>query len=88
MSQFKSIILESKKLKYLTRVKVNKFQTELDKANEPDYIVTLIHKNKTLTVRIINVVLLTGEIEKLVTNIMDADFTTEDFKHYILNVGE
>lgn len=72
--------LESKKVKYLMRVKVNKFQPEFDNANEPDQIITLIHKNKTLTLRIINVVLPTGEIEKLVTNIMDEDFTTEDFK--------
>ena len=68
--------LESKKVKYLMRVKVNKFQPEFDNANEPDQIITLIHKNKTLTLRIINVILPTGELEKLVTNIMDADFTT------------
>lgn len=72
--------LENKNLKYLMRVKVNKFQPELDNANEPDQLVTLIHKNSSLTLRVINVVLPTGEIEKLVTNIMDAEFTTEDFK--------
>ena len=60
--------LENKKLKYLMRVKVNKFQPELDNANEADQIVTLVHKDKTLTLRVINVVLSTGEIEKLVTN--------------------
>ncbi len=62
------------------RVKVNKFQPEFDSANEPDQIITLIHKNKILALRIINVILPTGEIEKLVTNIMDEDFTTGDFK--------
>jgi len=72
--------LENKKLKYLMRVKVNKFQPELDNANEADQVITLVHKDRTLTLRVINVVLSTGEIEKLVTNIMDADFTTEDFK--------
>lgn len=72
--------LESKGLKYLMRVKVNKFNTEFDKANEPDQIVTLINKNKPLKIRIINVVLSSGEIEKLATNIMDTDFSTEDFK--------
>jgi hypothetical protein len=62
------------------RVKVNKFHPEFDKANAPDQLITLIHKNKTLTLRIINVILPTGEVEKLVTNIMNVDFTTEDFK--------
>ena len=77
--------LESKKLKYLMRVKINKFQPEFDKANEPDQIIKLTHKNKTLTLRIINVILPTGEIEKLVTNIIDADFTTEDFFRGIIS---
>ena len=62
------------------RVKVNKFHPEFDRANDPDQLITLIHKNKTLTMRIINVILLTGEVEKLVTNIMNADLTTDDFK--------
>jgi hypothetical protein len=72
--------LESKKLKYLMRVKVNKFHPEFDKANDPDQLITLIHKNQTLTLRIINVILPTGEVEKLVTNMMNVDFTTKDFK--------
>ena len=62
------------------RVKVNKFIPEFDRANDPDQLVTLIHKNKTLTVQIINVILPTGEVEKLVTNIMNVDLTTDDFK--------
>lgn len=72
--------LESKKLKYLIRVKVNKFNLEFDKANDPDQVITRIYKSKTLSLRIINVVLPTGETEKLVTNIMDTSFTIEDFK--------
>jgi hypothetical protein len=72
--------LESKKLKYLMRVKVNKFQPEFDNANEPDQIITINYKNKPLILRIINVILPTGETEKLVTNIMDVHFSTEDFK--------
>lgn len=72
--------LENKKLKYLMRVKVNKFQTDLDSANETDQVVTLVHNDRKLTLRVINVVLSTGEIEKLVTNIMDTEFTTQDFK--------
>lgn len=72
--------LKSKKLNYLMRVKANKFNSEFDQANEPDQIVTLIHKDKALPLRIINIVLPTGEVEKLVTNIIAMDFTTEDFK--------
>ena len=72
--------LESKNLKYLMRVKINKFNTEFDKANDPDQIVTRVYKNKVLSLRIINVILPTGETEKLVTNIMDTNFTAEDFK--------
>ncbi len=72
--------LESKKLKFLMRVKVNKFNSRFDKANEPDQIVTLTHENKVLTLRIMNIILPTGEVEKLATNLMDKDLTTEDFK--------
>jgi hypothetical protein len=72
--------LESKQLKYLMRVKVNKFHPAFDKANDPDQLITLIHKNRALKLRIINVILPTGDVEKLVTNIMDLDFTTEEFK--------
>ena len=72
--------LESKNLKYLMRVKVNKCNQVFDKANEDDQIVEIIHKKKTLKMRIINVILPTGETEKLVTNIMDEKLTNEDFK--------
>lgn len=72
--------LESKNLKYLMRVKINKFNSEIDKLNEPDQVVNLNHNNKTLVVRVINVTLPTGEVEKLVTNIMDDNFSTEEFK--------
>ena len=72
--------LESKHLKYLMRIKVTKFSNDTDKANEPDQIFMLNHKNKTLKVRIINVVLPSGQAEKLVTNIMDENYTNEDFK--------
>lgn len=72
--------LESKNLKYLMRVKVNKCNQVVDNANKKDQIIEIIYKNKVLKVRIINVILPTGETEKLVTNIMDTSFTNEDFK--------
>ena len=52
--------LERKELKYLMRVKVNKFHPDFDKANERDQIIKLPYKNETLTLIIINVVLSSG----------------------------
>ena len=71
--------LENKCVKYLMRVKVNKFHPVFDNANEADQIVKLDYKGKPLEVRIINVILPTGEVEKLATNITE-DYTNEDFK--------
>jgi hypothetical protein len=72
--------LEDKNVKYLMRVKVNKFHPYFDKSNEPDQIIKVMHNHEILTLRIINVSLPTGETEKLVTNIMESDVTVEDFK--------
>jgi len=65
------------------RVKVNKCNQVFDKANEDDQIVEIIHKKKTLKMRIINVILSTGETEKLVTNIMDEKLTNERLQETI-----
>jgi len=72
--------LEGKGLKYLMRVKANKCNLKIDQANEPDQIVTLTHKKRILKLRVINVILPSGEVEKLVTNVMDTEFTNEEFK--------
>jgi len=72
--------LENKRLKYLIRVKANKYHSQIDNANNPDQVISLTHKNNTLILRVINVMLPSGEVEKLVTNIMDNDFTVEDFR--------
>jgi hypothetical protein len=72
--------LEGKGLKYLIRIKRNKFSTQFDNANLPDQTVEVVHGDKSLKVRVINVILQSGEIEKLITNIHDESFTNDDFK--------
>ena len=53
---------------------------EINDANEPDQIIVRKDKNKPdLHLRVINFVLPTGEVEKLVTNIFDDSYTVEDF---------
>ena len=72
--------LESKKVKFLMRVKTNKFSTEIDNANEADQIIVVKDKKNELRLRIINIILPSGETEKLVTNLVEEDYTNEDFK--------
>lgn len=72
--------LNKKGLKYLIRVKRNKFSTQFDNANKHDQIIEIKHKGEILRVRVVNIALSTGEIEKLITNIYDESFTPEDFK--------
>lgn len=70
--------LASKNVKYLMRVKNNKFHKRIDSVTEKDKTITL--KKCTEKLRVINVVLSTGETEKLITNIYDKNFTNDDFK--------
>jgi len=63
---------------FLIRVS-SRSSKEINEANEPDQIVTITKKSQTVTLRVVNVVLSTGEIEKLVTS-LSADFTTYDLK--------
>jgi hypothetical protein len=72
--------LESKGIKYLMRVKNKKFSTQIDNANEDDQIIFVDYEGKTLTIRVINIILPTGEVEKLITNLYDKNFSNEDFK--------
>ena len=52
---------------------------EVNDANEPDQVVTVTRNSTTLTLRVINVLLSSGEVEKLVTNLI-SNFTPDDFK--------
>jgi hypothetical protein len=72
--------LEKKKLKYLIRIKRNGFSTEFDKANEKDQTIEIMDGTDCLSIRIVNVILQTGEAEKLITNIHDKGFTVDNFK--------
>ena len=67
--------LNKKCVKYLFRVKSTKCQKDIDKADKSDQIIYV----DDLKLRVINLVLPTGEIEKLVTNIFDENFSVEDF---------
>ena len=71
--------LESKGLKYVIRVKQKKFSTIIDNANENDQTVEMPYKKEVLKVRVVNIVLKTGEIEKLLTNVYDESLTYKDF---------
>ena len=64
-----------KGIPFLFRIK-NNCQKEIDAANEPDQVITV---GSDLKLRIINVVLPTGEVEKLATNILDDSFSISDF---------
>ncbi len=68
--------LNEKDVEFLIRVKADKCQKDIDKANEPNQIITT---NSGLKLRVINIILSTGEVEKLVTNIFDEDFEVSDF---------
>jgi hypothetical protein len=72
--------LESKSINYLMRAKNKKFSTQIDKANEDNQIIYVDYEGKTLIIRVINIILPTGEVEKLITNVYDENFSNEDFK--------
>lgn len=66
--------MNKKGVSYLFRIK-NGCQRDIDAANGADQIVTI----GDLSLRILNVVLPTGESERLATNIFDKSFTPSDF---------
>jgi hypothetical protein len=68
--------LNEKETKFLIRVKTNKCQKDIDRADKSDQIIVL---DCGLKLRVINLVLPTGETEKLVTNVFDETFTVDDF---------
>ena len=72
--------LESKGIKYLMRIKNKKFSTLFDNANENDQIINVNYEGKTLVIRVINIILQTGEVEKLITNVYDKNYSNEDFR--------
>ncbi|QGG49369.1 Transposase DDE domain protein [Heliorestis convoluta] len=71
--------LESSKIKYLMRVKVNSM-TEFNLAQEPDQIIEIMVKGKPIKVRLLRF-MLDSEIEEvLVTNLFDESLGIQEFK--------
>lgn len=71
---------ESLGVKYLFRVQAS-FIKAVNEANEQDQIVVLHGKDKSsVTVRVLNVILPTGQNEKLLTNVLDPSITPDDFR--------
>jgi hypothetical protein len=69
-------LLRSKGASFLFRVKLHKCKKDIKNADEPDQIIML---DGDLKLRVINIILPTGEAEKLITNIFDENFTVSDF---------
>lgn len=72
--------LDKKGLKYLIRIKRDNFATKFDKSNKKDQTIRVEYRGENLHIRVINVTLETGEVEKLITNVHDECLTSEDFK--------
>jgi hypothetical protein len=71
--------LTEKNIKFVMRVS-SCFLKQINDIKDEDGIVEIKAEKKEIKIRVINVELKTGEIEKLVTNIFDESFTPSDFK--------
>ena len=67
--------MNEKGVSFLFRLKMNRCQKDIDAANKPEQIVTV----DGARLRIINIALPNGDIQKLATNILDENFTPSDF---------
>jgi len=72
-------MLDNRKIKYLMRVSKS-FNKEIDNTNEEDFQININYNNKVTEVRVIKVILDTGEIEMLITNLRKDEFKAEEFK--------
>lgn len=71
--------LAEKNIKFVMRVS-SAFLKQINEFNDKDGIVKIKSGKNEMDIRIINVELETGEIEKLITNLFDESFTPSDFK--------
>jgi hypothetical protein len=71
--------LEDSNMKYLMRVQKS-FSKEVDENPSHDFHLILPYRKGSLNVRVVRVVLETGEIENLLTNLCEDEFPTECFK--------
>jgi len=81
-------LMNEQNVKFLIRIKKDKFQTQTDNANLPDQKIEISYKGKTLKLRVINVELETGETEKLVTNLHEENINFKElyFKRWGIEV--
>lgn len=68
-----------KNIDFVMRVSTS-FIKEVNQVKENDEVVKVKHEEKDLKIRVIKVILETGEIETLITSIMYKEFAPEDFK--------
>ena len=79
--------LEDANFKYLMRVQ-RSFSKEIDENPSKDFRFMLAYKKHKLNIRVARVVLDTGEIETLITNLPESEFETECFKElYFIRWG-
>jgi hypothetical protein len=71
--------LINKNVHFLMRVAKN-FLIQVNEFTEEDGIVKFKYNDKFIELRVLNVILETGEVEKLITNILDKRFSANDFK--------
>jgi len=71
--------LSEKDIKFVMRVS-KKSTKEVNDFSGEDGVVEIKSGESFIKVRVINTVLKTGETEKLITNLLDADFTPEEFR--------
>ncbi|MGL4911075.1 MAG: IS4 family transposase [Romboutsia sp.] len=71
--------IERKNLKYLMRVSSG-FLKVVVNAPDKDQVITITYKGELMKIRVLKLKLNSGQIEILITNIFDEDFSVEDFK--------
>jgi hypothetical protein len=71
--------LTEKGIKYLMRVS-SQFVKEINEFQGTDGIVEIKCDDKKIKVRVIKVILANGEVEKLISNVLESSLTEEDFK--------
>lgn len=71
-------LLEQGKAKYLMRVSKS-FHADIDNRTSDDFIIWIKHEKKSYPVRVVAVMLPTGEMETLLTNLDANAFATEEF---------
>jgi hypothetical protein len=71
--------LIEQKIKFVMRVS-SAFLKQVNEFTGEDGIIKIKHGKDYKDIRVINVVLKTGEVEKLLTNVFDNNFSADDFK--------